>query len=182
MKKSIVIIMTILVFASSSYSMTLFGIGPRGAMYKVKDADENEVMFGIAARIKLGSIGAEGTIDFKSEKYFDDQVTVSSTPMTLSALFYPLPMVYGLAGMGWYNTKTEYEFVGELAGLSGVMDEESQQTGYHLGAGLELALGTITLAADVRKVFLDYDLEGLPLSETVNADYMSYNITLLWGF
>ncbi|MBN1540734.1 outer membrane beta-barrel protein [candidate division KSB1 bacterium] len=159
-------------------AITLFGLGPRVGYHKSADADEGKLMIGGAARLKLGALAVEGSIDYRSEEYENGAITVKQWPVSASVLFYPLPIVYGLAGAGWYNTT--YEFDSTYFSATIPEKRTEQEMGYHLGAGVELPILQPTITADVRYVFLNYDLgEGL---QKVDANFMVFTIGLFWGF
>ncbi|MFH1279753.1 MAG: outer membrane beta-barrel protein [Candidatus Eisenbacteria bacterium] len=153
------------------------GVGPQVGYYKATDADEGEFMFGGALRIHLSKFfGVEGSINYRQEKYADDQVTVKSWPVMATALVYPLPVVYGLAGGGWYNVTIDYD---EDLVLESQTDN---QFGYHFGGGVELPLGQSALiVADIRYVFLDYEFEEFPGSGDTDANFYVITIGLLLG-
>ncbi len=162
---------------SVSSAISLFGIGPRGGYSKSGDGEAN-LTVGASARFKLGNLGVEGAIDYRSDKYMDGHLTVKQWPVSASLLLYPLPFVYGLAGTGWYNTTWDYE----LPGMTELKDKTEQQTGFHIGAGIELPLVKPTITADIRYVFLDYDFNDLPVNEEIDADYYTITVSLFWGF
>jgi hypothetical protein len=148
----------------------MLGVGPRVGIQKTQDSDNAKVFGGIGARLKFFAIGVEGAVDYRSEKYSDGAITMHSYPVTASALFYPLPIVYGLAGMGWYNTSIEFK-------SSAHKTETDQQVGYHIGAGVEIPLGKMTLAGDVRYVFIG----SIPAAGgDVKADYYAITLSALF--
>lgn len=162
-----------------SYGGDIFGIGPRGGYYKTSDADKGEFYVGAATRLRLGGLGFEGSIDYRSEEYENGALKLTSWPVNASLLIYPIPIIYGIAGFGWYNNTLEY--TGDIPLLSG-MKKASQDVGYHFGGGVELPLGDIALAADIRYVFLDYDFQVSPTSKETSADFYAVTVSLLWGF
>ncbi|MBC7187484.1 MAG: outer membrane beta-barrel protein [Calditrichaeota bacterium] len=154
-----------------------FSLGPRVGYYKAQDADEGKLFAGAAARLHLTSaLGVEGSVDFRKEEYMRGRMTVTSWPVMVTGLVYPLPILYGLIGAGWYNSKVEYT---PLAGLLAGEPENEQQFGWHFGLGLEIPLGSLCLAGDVRYVFLDYDFSAVPGSEEVKADFYAATLGLL---
>jgi hypothetical protein len=171
------IVLIITALSSSSFAISLFGLGPRAGLSKSGDSDA-KFMIGASARLKLGGFGVEGAIDYRSDKYLDDQLTVKQWPVSASVLLYPLPFVYGLAGAGWYNSTWKYD----LPNMPGLEDKTEQQMGYHIGAGVELPIIKPTIAADIRYVFLDYDLSDLPAGTDVEANYYTITVSLFWGF
>ena len=185
MKKLAVLLFltVVLTIPFEASALNLFGFGPRAGYYKVKDADEGDIMGGVAARLKLlGILGVEASIDYRSEEYVDGGVSVDSWPVMVTGIVYPFPLVYGLAGFGWYNNKYEYDAEKLGVQLAGAFEESVQETGWHFGAGLELPLGFATLAADIRYVFLDYDFEKLPGSKEVDSNFYMITAGLLFGF
>ncbi len=154
-------------------------IGPHLGIQKAQDAEEANYLVGATVRVKLMPLlGAEGAIAYRQQDYFNDTITVRSWPVTVTGLFYPLPVVYGGLGAGWYNTT--YDFEDDL----GFGDETANEFGWHLAVGAELpASPNIKLTGDIRYVFLDYDLEELPdaVRNDVDADFYSITIGLLFG-
>ena len=163
----------------SAYALELFGIGPRGGYYKVQDADEGRMYAGAATRLKLGGLGFEGSIDYRTEDFDDGNFKIKSWPVTASVLLYPVPILYGIAGFGWYNNTLEY--TGNNAAQLEIK-ETSQDVGYHFGGGAEIPLGSVSIAADIRYVFIDYDFETSPTSKDIKADFYAVTVSLLWGF
>lgn len=182
MKKifSLVFISAIVFNALPDKAYGLIKFGPRVGHYKVKDADEGKFLFGAGARLKLAGIGVEGSIEYRSEKYDDGALSVRSWPVMVSGLVYPLPIVYGLAGVGWHNSTFDYNQ--SLPGFGLLKDETKQQMGYHIGAGVEIPLiGTgTTLTGDIRYVFLDYDLKNFPGGD-VSSNFYAITVSLLMG-
>lgn len=132
-------------------------------------------------RLRFAALGAEGNISYRQEAYQDGGVTVKSWPVTASGLIYPVPVIYGVLGAGWYNTTFDFN---DAANLAGIEDRSEQEFGWHLGAGVELPLSSKTkLFGDIRWVFLEYELENLPSAviEDVNADFYSINAGVLFG-
>jgi opacity protein-like surface antigen len=170
----------LLLLSSSGYSLGLIGLGPKVGYFKTADADKGQLMIGAAARLKLGGIGVEGSVDYRQEKYADDKITVRTWPVSATALIYPLSFVYGLAGMGWYNTTIDYDQ--ESLSFKHVPDETKQKIGWHFGAGIELPFGFgKTLAADIRYHFIDYDFSAFPGSKDLKSNFYSINVALLFG-
>ncbi len=154
-------------------------LGPQAGYYKVKGADEGDFMYGAAVRMKLlPLIGVEASINYREEKYGDDVVTVRSWPVMVTGLIYPLPMIYGAAGMGWYNTTVDYDQT--LPPL--LEDDTVQKVGWHFGGGVELPAGPVKLTADVRYVFLDYEFEDMPGGEDTESNFYVITAGILFGF
>jgi len=154
-------------------------IGPQVGYYKVQDADEGSFTGGAALRLKLiPFLGAEASIGYRQEKYADDLLTVRSWPVMVTGLVYPLPMIYGAMGFGWYNTTFDYD----EDRLPLLEDETVQKIGWHFGGGLELPLGTkAKLTADIRYVFLNYDFKEIPGQGEMDSNFYVITAGLLFG-
>lgn len=151
------------------------GIGVQGGFQKAADADNNNFLVGALVRIKLSSVlGAEGSINYRQEDFADDALTVRSWPIMVSGLLYPIPIVYGTIGGGWYNTT--FDFRNDV-----FEDETKQEFGWHLGAGLELPLqSNVKLTGDIRYVFLDYSFDEVPFDD-VDSNFYVISAGLLFG-
>lgn len=154
------------------------GLGPQVGYFKSKGADDGNFTFGGALRMKLSpALGVEGSINYRQEKFVDDQVTVKNWPIMVTGLFYPLPIAYGAAGAGWYNTTIDYD---EALGINGPEDETSRDFGWHFGGGLELPMGDSKLFADVRYVFIDYNFDALPGSSDIESNFYVMSVGMLF--
>lgn len=151
------------------------GLGPQVGYQKANDAEKGQFMLGAALRVKLwAALGVEGSINYRQED-FSDALTVRSWPVMVTGLFYPLPIVYGAVGAGWYNTT--FDFSDAL----GVEDHTEQEFGWHFGAGAELPIGSKTkLTGDIRYVFLDYSFEDVPFQD-VDSNFFVITAGLLFG-
>ena len=95
----------------------LIGLGGHAGYFKVSDDGEKEFYAGAHARLRLPAfIAVEGALDYRSSATRTlnhpvpgTEVDVTTYPITLSALAYPTPMIYILAGVGWYNTTIEFK-------------------------------------------------------------------------
>jgi len=155
-------------------------IGPQLGYFKANDADDGNIMGGVAARLKFEEIfGIEASINYRQEKYLNNSVTVKNWPMMLTALVYPIPNFYGGLGVGWYNTS--YTYNNSLLDLN-ISSDTQQKFGWHFGGGVEIPVGDIgKIVGDLRYVFLDYDFEEFPGSNNVNADYYVIMVGFLIG-
>src|SRR5574341_1410949 len=153
------------------------GFGPQVGFQKARDADEGQFMGGAALRIKLTpALGVEGSINYRQEKFQNGALTVRSWPVMATGLIYPLPIVYGAIGGGWYNTTFDFEQPDGAANI----EETQQEFGWHFGGGVELPLGSSTkLAGDIRYVFLNYDFEQVPGAE-IDSDFYVVTVGLLF--
>jgi opacity protein-like surface antigen len=158
------------------------GIGPQIGYQRAGDADSGELMVGAFIRAKLSqAFGLEGSVNYRGEEYRGGSVTVSSWPVMASALIYPFPIVYGIAGVGWHFTTISYE---GTTWENDIEDRTTSPFGFHLGAGLELPLAEkIKLTGDIKYVFLDYGLENIddvPLND-LNSNFYIINIGIGFG-
>ncbi len=183
MKKSAVLLLlliALLVLQSDVFAQ--FYVGPRAGYYKTKDADEGQVYGGAVTRLAFGGVSIEGAVDYRQEEYEGGLMTMRSWPVQVSALLYPLSSLYGVAGAGWYHTTLDYnadKF--EELGSSVIPEDKTTSTlGYHLGAGLEVPLGTARLTLDVRYVFLNYDLDKIENLPETDHDFLAVTLGLLW--
>jgi hypothetical protein len=125
-------------------------------------------------------LGVEGDIGYRQEKYGSGAVTVRNYPVTVTGLLYPLPIIYGGIGGGWYNTTFDYS---DAINQIGIDDETNTIFGWHLAAGVELpASPRFKLFGDIRFVFLDYEFKDLPgaVLEGADSDFYSINAGLLF--
>jgi len=169
---AIVLAVPLLVKAQGMY------LGPQLGWNKAADADNAKLFAGGAFRMGLSpSISVEGSIDYRQEEYGSGSAKVTSWPVMVTGLFFPIPIVYGAVGLGWYNTSITYSQ--ELHNL-GIMDQTEQKVGWHFGAGVEIPFGSSILTADIRYVFLNYDFQTLPGSPGTKSDFVM--ITAGWLF
>ena len=182
MKKNVIISFLIfsLILPFTVYSNDFIGLGPRAGYYKARDAEEGQWFGGAGLRLKMGGIGFEGSIDYRAEKYVNGSLTIRSWPVMASVLLYPLPILYAVAGAGWYNTTFDYDQSKLI--FKYVEDKTDQEIGWHFGGGLELPLGLRSaLAVDIRYVFIDYDFSEVPDNKDLKSNFYAGTITLFWG-
>jgi opacity protein-like surface antigen len=153
-------------------------LGPQVGFFKSQNADDGRVMPGAAMRIKFaGVLGIEGSINYREEEYGNGSAKVKSWPVMVTGLLYPVPIVYGAIGAGWYNSSIEYQTpLGNT-----YADETKQDFGWHVGGGLELPLGpSVLLVGDVRYVFLNYNFEHFPWSNGSTSNFSVIDLGLLF--
>ena len=153
--------------------------GPHIGIQKAEGAKTNYLV-GLTLRMKLMPVlGVEGDIGYRQEKYGSDVLTVRDYPVTVTGLIYPLPIIYGGLGAGWYNTTFDYaDRYNEL----GFADVTTTKFGWHLAAGVELpASPMFRLFGDVRFVFLDYKFKDLPdaVLDGAKSNFYSINAGVL---
>jgi opacity protein-like surface antigen len=153
-----------------------FSLGAIAGYVRVRDADEGTWHGGIVARYQMGPMMAvEGSISFHQEEFADGDIKVTSYPVQVSLLLYPLPgqgfRPYGLAGATWSYTRFDYS-----SSLGGG-DETDKQFAFHLGAGAEISLGArFTIFADYRWLFLDEP--GVDNSNIQNEKFDTWMVTI----
>jgi hypothetical protein len=174
MMKKLVFLLAIFVFIGSTQAQKLI-VGPQLGYFvpAEKDAD-GSVYLGGAARLKFGSLGVEGAINYRqqSKETIVGKFTTKFYPVMVSGLIYPIPMVYATAGIGWYNYTVELEFLGHTS------DYSDSEIGYHIGGGVELPVGNMILSGDIKYIFMEYQFED---SDTdFSADGFVINATLFF--
>jgi len=179
LRKKVFLIMGLTVLMAAQVHAQSIGIGPQVGYYRAQDADQGNLTGGVALRLKLVPfLGAEASIGYRQEKYADELLTVRSWPVMVTGLIYPLPMIYGAMGFGWYNTTIDYDQ--DRAPL--LKDETAQKIGWHFGGGVELPVGArFKLTADIRYVFLNYDFKEIPGSGDLKSNFYVITAGLLFG-
>ena len=166
----------------SSYSQSSVYVGPHLGIQKSEGAEDPSYLIGATLRAKLLPIlGIEADIGYRQEKYGSGAVTVRTWPVTVTGLLYPLPVIYGGLGGGWYSTTFDYA---DSYNDIGIEDETTRNFGWHLAAGVEFpASPRVRLFGDVRFVFLDYDFKDLPeaVLDGADSDFYSINVGVLFG-
>ena len=184
MKSNYMSLLTVLACALSLVSSQTYSqggyIGPQLGIYSAKDADNAKLMGGVALRLQLIPIlGVEGSINYRSEDYAGGRVSVRSWPIMITALVFPMPILYGAIGAGWYNTTFNYH----AAIIGQNIDSETKlQKGWHFGGGLELPVGTnMKIAGDIRYVFLNYDFKQFSGSSEISANFYVITVGLFFA-
>ncbi len=157
------------------------GFGPILGIYHSNGGDAMRLTGGAALRMKLGpALGLEGSIQYREDDI--GGVSAKSWPVQVTGLIYPLPVVYGLVGVGWYHTTLTASTTAPVSTLPGVSASSTQSPfGWHFGGGVELPMGGASLTADIRYVFLNYDWSNFPGAGGNNANFYVINVGLLFG-
>jgi len=152
-----------------------FGLGGRYAFVTNPDTDESSHMLGVLARARGSAIGLEAAVDYRNEDFGGD-TDLKTWPATASLLIFPFAPIYGLAGLGLYNTTLDFPDGFEID------DQTESKLGYHLGAGAEILLNeSVSVTGDVRYHFVDYDFEDIPSSVgEVDADAFTVNLGVVF--
>jgi opacity protein-like surface antigen len=178
MWKKMYLVMGLAVLMAAQATAQSVYLGPQVGYYKAKDADKGSFMGGVAWRLKLMPVlGVEASINYRQEKYADGALTVRSWPVMVTGLIYPLPIVYGAVGAGWYSVTSDFD----QKKLPLMKDETTQKVGWHFGGGVELPVGSnIKLTGDIRYVFLNYDFKEIPGSDQVKSNFTVLTAGLLF--
>ena len=152
-------------------------LGPQLGYYKAQDADDGTYTGGVTMRLKFMSVfGVETSINNRQEKYANGALTVRSWPVMVTGLIYPLPIVYGAMGFGWYHVTLHYD----QSRLPLFTDETVQKVGWHFGGGLEFPITTyLLLTGDFRYVFLNYDFKAIPVSGGLKSNFTVITVGFL---
>jgi opacity protein-like surface antigen len=178
MSKKTWLLMGLIVLTLAQVNAQSIGFGPQVGFYKTKSADQSALMGGAALRLKLMGLGVEASINYRQEKYANGALTVSSWPVMITGLFYPLPIVYGAIGAGWYNLTFNYD----QSKLPSYKDETIKKMGWHFGGGVELPVGSnLKLTGDIRYVFLNYDFKQIPGTGNLKNNFTIITVGLLFG-
>ncbi len=160
-----------------------FGLGPRAGFYKPKDADEGKFTGGLQTRFRVFPfLGIEGSVDYHQTDFANGSVRVRTYPVMVSGLlyFYPKPGIspYLLAGVGWHFQDVEFRTNPSQPTV------RSNQFGGQAGGGLDIPLGDrVTLDADVRYIFLDFDDDVNTRAGTaLSADSVAATLGLTFYF
>jgi opacity protein-like surface antigen len=179
MWKQTLLIMGLTALMIGQVNAQSISIGPQVGYYRAQDADEGNLMGGVTWRFKAKSVfGIEASINYRQEKYANDVLTVRSWPVMVTGLFYPVPVVYGAIGAGWYNTTFDYD----QNKFSLLKDKTTQEFGWHFGAGVEIPVSErFKVIGDIRYVFLNYDFEEIPGSGDLNSNFYVITVGLLFN-
>lgn len=180
MFRKIFLTSVIFILASVCYAQEIknpVAIGPQVGWHKAADADDGKFLFGAALKLKLtNALGFEGSLNYREEEYRNGAIAVSQWPVLLSGLFYVTPEIYGLAGVGWYNTKIEFDNA-----IIDRPDRTSQEFGWHFGAGVDIPLGEAAfLTTDFRYTFIDYEFEEVPGAGEISSDFFIVKAGLMF--
>ncbi len=179
MWKKTLLLMGLITLMGAQVNAQSVSLGPQVGYYKAKDADQGAFMGGVAWRFKFTpSLGLEASINYRQEKYANDALTVHSWPVMVTGLIYPLPIVYGAIGAGWYSVT--YDF--NQSKLPLLKDETTQEFGWHFGGGVEFPIGSnFKLTGDIRYVFLNYDFKEIPGSADLKSNFYVITVGFLFG-
>ncbi|MDT8325310.1 MAG: outer membrane beta-barrel protein, partial [Bacteroidota bacterium] len=189
--KSILCVLLALLFmapqlqAQRTFIENTIGVGPHVGWYQSNDAEDGALYFGFQARLRYGrNVGFEIALDYRDNEAFDAgrfdptrlKADVMYVPLTASLMiFAPVGSFltpYGLAGLGWYYTITDYELINSSRELRQLLENEDNfEMGYHFGLGLEIPLSqNFTLHGDARYLFLGTEIRTVRDITTLDTD------------
>lgn len=127
---------------------------------------------GLALRAALlPFLKLEGAVSYRQDSFVGGDVKVRQWPLTASAWFAPLPMVYAGGGVGWYKTTIDFRDNTLLK------DATSQKLGVHLGGGVNVPLAPkLALDLNGRYIFMQKNEATLQVPTTFNPDF--WNLAL----
>lgn len=184
-KKLVLIVFTLFAVSFSLKAQSLY-IGPQAGWQKAANAETGKFIIGADFRYRLNDfLGADASVNYRQEFYNNNNLKVSSFPLMVSGLVYPLNLIpgiisplnniYGAIGAGWYNTNFMYS---PKLNSYGLENETKNKFGWHYGAGIEIPFGgsenfpgTI-FTADVRYVNLNYSLPALPGNPSLKNNFV----------
>jgi hypothetical protein len=153
------------------------GIGVRGAWVDTPGEEDNAQMVG--GFLRLGNaIALEGAVDYRSTE-IGGGAEMRTWPVTLSLVASPIPFLYGVAGIGWYNTTLE------LSPALGGMEDTWREFGYHAGGGVQLPIVPyLSFVGDLRYSYVGYEFDEFAdaVSDFDGGDYLALNLGVMLGF
>jgi hypothetical protein len=153
-------------------------LGPQVGIQKSNSADQANLWAGAALRVKiLPALGGEASVDYRQDKFYNGAVNIKSWPIQLTGLLYPLPIIYGAIGAGWYMTTFDYN----QAVYPQLKDDTRSRFGWHFGLGGEIPLAIAKITADVRYVFLDYAFKQVPELSGLQWDFFVISASFLFA-
>ena len=174
MKKIFIAAFLFLLTISVHAQNTSVAFGPIIGFAKGADT-EGSVTYSGALRINLGGFGVEGSIGYQSDSYNENGLTTKSYPIMLTGQLNLISVLYGQAGIGWYNTKIDFKNP-----LTNVTRNETQNTvGYHAGFGAQLDMGSYILTGDIKYIFLDLELDSLLGLKDAKSSYSLMSVGIL---
>lgn len=129
------------------------GLGLRAGFLDRQDAQGRPTSGGMFVRAHSGFFGLEAGVDRWT---FDraDGADVTTTPVTLGVLLYPVPFAYVLGGGGLYDAS--------ITDAPPGLDGDSSELSWLLGAGLEVpVVPALRLTGDVRYGYVDRERSRL---------------------
>jgi len=124
----------------------------------------------------LPALKSEIAVGYRNDERYDGQLNVRSWPVTASLYLAPVPVLYGGAGVGWYQTSFDYKTNTPL-----LQDETKQLFGVHVGGGMQVPMGPAALDLNGRYVMLQ-DQQSKLVPEEFNPDFWTMALGLAFKF
>lgn len=148
-----------------------------GLSRPVDGAGSVRTFLGLAVRDDvLPALTGELAVGYRSESREHDQLEVRTWPVTASLYLRPVPVLYGGAGVGRYQTTFDY-----APGLLAPQDETRQLFGVHLGGGMQMPAGPVALDVNGRYVMLR-DQHSRLVPEEFDPDFWTLSLGVAIGF
>jgi opacity protein-like surface antigen len=153
------------------------GLGAKGSWVTNRQTDNTMGMVGGFVRVGAPMLAVEAGVDYRSEGIEND-LNVKTWPVTVGLVLSPIPLVYAVAGVGWYHTTIDFPT------QSPFRDETSTAFGYHAGAGLKIPVAPMVSAiADVRYSYVNYKFDEFAdaLGDFKKGNFVSLNAGLMFS-
>jgi opacity protein-like surface antigen len=154
------------------------GLGAKGAWVTNRDTDDSVGMVGGFLRLGPPMLSLEAGVDYRNEELAND-LSMKTWPVTVGVVFQPIPILYAVAGVGWYHTTLDFSMPSSAV----YKDETTTEFGYHAGAGLRFTIvPAVSAIADVRYSYVDYDFDQFTdaVGDLDKGNYVSLNAGLMF--
>ncbi len=143
------------------------------------DADA-KVFGGIALRGDLlPFLKDEIGISYRSETVDGGLLKTRMWPVTASLWLQPVPLLYGGAGVGWYNVTYDYN---QAVLGSAVQDETKQQFGVHVGGGMRVPIAPSAALDLSGRYVMMRDQRSVLVPQHFNPDFWTASLGLAFRF
>ena len=150
-----------------------------GMTRAVEGTNETHTSYGLALRGSLGEIlRPEIGASFRSESRFNENLRVKMFPVTASLWLQPIPAIYAGGGVGWYNTRFDYN----QDVVPNVQDETRQEFGLHLGGGVRVPLSSMATVDLHGRYVMMRPQESRLVPEQFDPDFWNANLGIAFGF
>ena len=169
---------TILTLLIAGVAHADLGVGAKGAWVTNQETDDSVGMVGGFLRFGPPMLQLEAGVDYRNEELASD-VDMRTWPVTVGVVLSPLPIMYAVAGVGWYHTTLDFHTPTSAI----YKDETTTEFGYHAGAGLRFPIvPAVSAIADVRYSYVNYDFDQFTdaVTELDKGNYVSLNAGLMF--
>lgn len=151
------------------------GVGAKGAWVTNRETDDSVGMYGAFMRLGPPMLSLEAGVDYRNEDFAAG--SVKTWPVTVGLVLSPIPVLYAVAGVGWYHTTLDFVTSAPFR------DETTTAFGYHAGAGMRLPIVPwVSAIADLRYAYVNYDFDEFAdaLGDFDKGNYVSLNGGLMF--